>query len=87
MAGLSFGSATYRGKYLYTESSGSCLICLDNAVYDEDTYIYIGLPLEVNFMLTARQVGTSLNMYVNLHKHPDYGLSLNLLLGQIKDKK
>jgi hypothetical protein len=84
-SGLSYGRAFWRGHYLYTEHRG--WFGSDNPVYDDDKYNYIGLPIEINFILTTSIIGTSLGIYANAHKHPDYGLTISWLLGKIRDKK
>ena len=85
-AGISYGAAFWRGKYLYTEHSGGWF-SWDNVIYENDNYNYVGFPMEVSFVLTSSIVGLSLNLYANIHKHSDYGVALNLLLGKIRDKK
>jgi hypothetical protein len=82
-AGISYGKAMYVGKYLYMNSDGFW----DNAEYETDTYNYIGLPLNVSFMLTSPFIGLSIDLYANIHKHPDYGFTLNTHFGKIRGKK
>jgi hypothetical protein len=88
-AGLSCGTALYQGRYLYTNGcSGSGWgPCWDNAVYDYDDYSYIGMPLNISFMITSPFIGLSIDLYANIHKHPDYGVTLNTHFGKIRDKK
>jgi hypothetical protein len=52
-----------------------------------ENYNYLGVPLNVSFMLASPLIGASIDVYANIHKHPDYGLALNLLIGKIRDKK
>jgi hypothetical protein len=82
-AGISYGKAMYVGKYLYTNNDG----LWDNAEYETDTYNYIGLPLNISFMLSSPFIGLSIDLYANIHKHLDYGITLNTHFGKIRDKK
>lgn len=82
-AGISYGQAIYVGKYLYT-SNGSLW---DSAEYEIDKYNYVGLPINISFMSTTPVIGACIDLYVNIHKYPDYGIALSMLIGKIRDKK
>jgi len=82
--GLSYGKASYRGKLLYIANGG---FAPNRHVFEWDNYTYIGLPINISFMSTKPAAGLSVDIYVNIHKHADYGLTLNLHFGNIRDKE
>lgn len=86
-AGLSYGKANYRGEFLYKYTSSSGFVRFTHEVFDTDLYNYIGLPMNVNFMLSSQHFGIGLDIYANFHKHTDYGLRLSLHLGFIRNLK
>lgn len=84
--GLSFGKASYRGKLLYLVQDPNCTLCWDKPVFEFEDFNYIGLPFNISFMLTSPIIGTSLDFFVNFHKHTDFGMTLNLHLGKIRNR-
>lgn len=86
--GLSFGEAIYRGEILYIDRpSPSSWFGISHPVFAYDEFYYLGIPVNVSFMLTSPRIGVSADVYANIHKHPDYGISLNVHLGKIRDWK
>lgn len=85
--GISYGEINYRGKYLYSQLLPFLWTSSDEPVYDKELYNYVGLPIDISFALISLKIGGSIDAYVNIHKHPDYGLTLNLLLGKICSRK
>jgi hypothetical protein len=85
-AGISCGKAKYRGKLLYFTNSG-WFGSGDSPVFDNDNYNYVGIPLTLGCIVTIPAGGIGLDLYANVRKHPDYGLTLSLNLGSIRDKR
>lgn len=84
-AGPSFGQLVYRGEIqsiYYNYSTWG--IDTETRTFDMQTINYKGLQLETTLILTSPNVGMSINFFANLHPHPDFGLSLNLLLGKMR---
>lgn len=81
--GPSYGSAFWRGEYLYSQNGG---LAPDMDIYDDDKYNYVGLNIEFTCMWTTPFIGASIAIYANIHKHSDYGVAVCYLLGKIRDK-
>lgn len=84
--GISYGNLLYRGEYLSTGYYSFLWAGVGYSKYKNENFNYIGLPLEVCLVFTKPKIGVSLDFYGNIHKHPDYGVTINLLLGKIRLK-
>jgi hypothetical protein len=85
--GISCGYLYYRGKYLYSTHRTILFTSTSNPQYEHDNSPYIGLPLEVSFIFAKPIVGMSVDFYANIHKHSDFGIKLNMLIGKIRTKQ
>jgi len=84
-SGISYGKANYRGELLESKINGGS-ITYYIYYFEEDSYRYIGLPVNFKILLTSPYIGLSLDLYANFHKHSDYGLTLGINFGKIRDK-
>lgn len=82
--GIGYGNLSYRGEYLSTHYVSFLWATTGYPVYKNENFNYIGFPIEVSFILTKSKIGMSLDLYANLHKYPDYGIMINILLGKIR---
>lgn len=82
-AGLSGGRGVYRGEIIDTIGS-----FFPTYVIEYDTFSYIGVPINIGVMcFSPDPLGVSLELYINLHKHPDYGIMLKFHLGRLRQRK
>lgn len=81
--GLSFGKEKYRGKLLESKiPNGPMTIYIKH--FSEDNYYYFGVPINFKILFTSPIIGLAVDLYANIHKHPDYGLIFSANFGRIR---
>lgn len=84
--GISYGNLLYRDIYLSTKYTSLLWTSTGYPQYKNENFNYIGLPLEVSLVFTKPIIGLGIDFYANFHKHSDYGITLNILIGKIRQK-
>jgi hypothetical protein len=80
-SGISLNRIVWRGARVGTIPGFN----FDPGIYNEYTKYYVGVPLGVHLLLAPlKYFGLGIKTYANLHTHPDYGITANLLIGKIK---
>lgn len=80
--GLSGVWGVTRGKYLFEDTDP---LIYGNQVYESVPYTTIGIPAEVRFIWSTRDLGIGLTAYGNLNaKRPYAGLNLSFYFGEMK---
>jgi hypothetical protein len=80
--GLSYGNGLYRGKKTGTGGTFSVW-----PSFDYEKFEYFGVPILLSFTKTKNSYfGAGLDLYINIHKHPDLGIMIHFDFGYIRKK-
>lgn len=75
--GPCYGVVFWRGKYLGSVNGG---FAPHLHLFDDNQFHYLGAQFECSILWIGRKIDAGLDVYVNIHKHPDYGFALNWIL-------
>ncbi|KAB7732427.1 hypothetical protein F5984_00230 [Rudanella paleaurantiibacter] len=81
-AGLSYIKGNFRGQYLYTDPDP---LMGTGRVHEYVGYKTIGIPAEIRYMASLKQIGIGLTAFGNLNDKRSFGgLNLSLYFGKMK---
>ncbi len=85
MAGPSIGKGVWRNDKVDIEPSSGEFSLMNNRIYHYDKFDYVGLNLNLEFMWTpTKYFGVGVNVFENIHKHPDFGFGFNIIIGRLR---
>jgi hypothetical protein len=79
-AGLSYSQVDWKGEFIGYKSN---LFWGNTPNYKYYKFKCWGVPLAISFMWKTTHYAFSIDLYANIHKHPDFGIVLNNHLGKI----
>jgi hypothetical protein len=87
MAGFSVGEGTWRTDVVETVTTNGFFPSTQK-IYEYEEFRYIGAIINFKGLVTpTRWFGFDANLFVNVHQHIDYGLSVGLVFGNLRKYK
>jgi hypothetical protein len=87
MGGLSIGEGVWRTDNVETIIGGG-FFSTNQKVYEYEQFRYLGAIVNFKGLITpSNWIGIDLNVFVNVHRHIDYGLSVGLVFGSLRKYK
>lgn len=84
MAGISAGQGRWRNNRVDTTRTSGSILSWTNYTYHYDNFQYLGVILDLRCIYIPKEnFGIMLEVFGNFHRHPDQGLTLSLVFGNL----